>query len=114
MQQELKDTKQIIDKAISDVLYHKNNETFIYDEIAVQTEISEFIMNKAMKINEENRYEAYFALVGKAVAIAQGWKQNYAKEIKTRAGSLESIQSYIKNTYGSYKEPTFLKSVLGK
>jgi len=47
------------------------------------------------------RYDWYYTLLGKAVAIAQGWKINHAGEVTSAEQTVPSIQSYITKTYGS-------------
>lgn len=49
---------------------------------------------------DHNRYELYYSLLGKSIAIAQGWKVNHAGEIKDAARTGASVEEYIKATYG--------------
>ncbi len=49
---------------------------------------------------DHNRYEWYYSLLGKSIAIAQGWKVNHAGDIKESAQTGPSVQEYIKATYG--------------
>ena len=52
-------------------------------------------------ITENNRFEIFYEFLGKAAAIAQGWKQNGAEEIALPSETEENLRSYIKRTYGN-------------
>lgn len=58
-------------------------------------------VDAASAVLDHARYDWYYTLLGKAVAIAQGWKINHALDVSSPAATLESIQSYIQKTYGT-------------
>jgi predicted methyltransferase len=58
-------------------------------------------VDPASAVLDHARYDWYYTLLGKAVAIAQGWKINHAAEVTSPAGTVPSIRSYIEKTYGT-------------
>lgn len=46
------------------------------------------------------RYDWYYALLGKGIAIAQGWKINNAPELKDPSETRADIKLYLEKTYG--------------
>ncbi len=72
----------------------------------LSTIVVNYVFDSSPAINDANRYQAYYQLLGKAIAIAQGWKQNCSETIKLPSQTQNSIENYIINTYGFYKQPS--------
>lgn len=49
------------------------------------------------------RYDWYYTLLGRGIAIAQGWKINMAPDVKNPSETGASIQTYLEKTYGRHK-----------
>ncbi|MBL8020334.1 MAG: hypothetical protein JNM27_11760 [Leptospirales bacterium] len=49
------------------------------------------------------RYDWYYSLLGRGIAIAQGWKINLAPEVKNPSETVASIHTYLEKTYGRHK-----------
>lgn len=57
-------------------------------------------VDPAAATRDTERYSWYYELLGRSIAIAQGWKENYADEVKASTETIKNIRKYIKNTYG--------------
>lgn len=73
------------------------------DQTAAVSEIVEYVFKdvdpKAASLDHA-RYDWYYSLLGKGIAIAQGWKINSAPELKNPSETKASIQLYLEKTYG--------------
>jgi len=73
------------------------------DRIEIQSAVREIIsyvfhnVDPLRAMEENERYAWYYELLGRSIAIAQGWKDN-RDEIGKDA--LSSVQFYIEKTYG--------------
>jgi len=71
-----------------------------YDANIVVAEILKYIKNDIQIVTQDNRYEEYYRLTGKAVTIAEAWLKNYSQEVKHFENTESSINEYISKTYG--------------
>ena len=67
--------------------------------------ITDFVLLEIPKITDGNSYELFYVALGKAVAIAQGWKINCYANSPIELDVRKSLKEYMINTYGfQYKE----------
>ena len=96
-----KNTRESIVQAVRDLFGNKD----MYHCVDLE-ELSEIIVEFVLlgeeidKVTENNRFEFHYRLLGKAVAIAQGWKINCVEQIKVPSETAANIKQYIENTYG--------------
>lgn len=64
--------------------------------------ITEFVFNgeNFETINDTNRYEASYIILGKAVSAVQGWKINCVEQIQLPSETERNLRNYIQSTYG--------------
>jgi len=93
-------TKTDISTSIRD-LFGEKDRYFRIDLDVLTTEISDYVFKTGGESNEANRYEIYYQLLGKAVAIAQGWKHNCSETVELPSQTQASIKDYLANTYGT-------------
>ena len=60
--------------------------------------------NDIIKVTQDNRYEEFYRITGKAVTIAEAWQKNYSKDVKHYEETKNSISQYIQKTYGKRPE----------
>lgn len=89
--------KMHVERAIRDTL--RSDEKSIQLDEAVDTIVT-YVFHKKPKINDNNRYEWFYAILGMGVSIAQAWQQNYLPELDDSSGTIKSIKQYIEKTYG--------------
>ncbi|MCE9600053.1 MAG: hypothetical protein K8S54_18985 [Spirochaetia bacterium] len=73
------------------------------DQTQAVTEILEYVfkdVDPKLASLDHARYDWYYALLGKGIAIAQGWKINSTPELKNALETKESIRLYLEKTYG--------------
>ncbi len=63
--------------------------------------IVSFVFRREELPGEEQRYEWYYARRNLALNIADGWLSNYLADLSPADAMEESIQTYIRKTYGS-------------
>jgi|GEM_PF-4942580 len=96
----MNEIKTMLSVAIEKKLTVNDSSDKHYSIDQAKTAIINYVTKDAEAITESNRYELYYFLLGKAEIIAQGWKLNYAKHIKDPFKTADTINAYIKNTYG--------------
>ena len=88
-------------QTIKDIFGDKDKYHTIDLEVASEVIITFIFANfDEDTITEDNRFEIYYEFLGKAAAIAQGWKQNGADKINLPSQTEQNLRSYIKGTYG--------------
>ncbi|MFT5169803.1 MAG: hypothetical protein ACI9F2_000175 [Lysobacterales bacterium] len=90
-----------IKRSIKDLFQPKD--TYHTVDVDIITEIVlGFVLGDDVEnnVNDDNRYECYYQLLGKAVAIVQGWKDNCVTSITLPSQTEKSLTEYIENTYG--------------
>lgn len=93
--------KQRIEDAVTDNL--KTITNLKVDAGAAVKEILSYVfrnVNPDSVLADHARYDWYYSLLGKTIAIAQGWKINHAPEVKSAAETPASVREYIGKTYG--------------
>ncbi|MGE0268667.1 MAG: hypothetical protein AB7S78_09475 [Candidatus Omnitrophota bacterium] len=94
-------TRASITQAVKDLFSNKDR----YHVVDLES-LSRIILDFALAgedlstVTEMNRFEFHYRLLGKAVAVAQGWKINCVEEVKMPSQTAQSITQYINNTYG--------------
>lgn len=94
--------KKRIGEAVADIL--RSIPPGKVDQAQASAEIIAYVfqgVDPASAVLDHARYDWYYTLLGKAVAIAQGWKINHASEVTSVAGTVASVQSYLEKTYGT-------------
>jgi hypothetical protein len=61
-----------------------------------------YVLPEKIEANDANRYELYYSLLGKSVAIAQGWKINCADDLVNPGETADNLRKYIEQTYGAW------------
>ena len=92
--------KNDIETSIRD-LFGDKDKYHLIDIDTLATFILDYIFETGGESHDGNRYEIYYRLLGKAVAIAQGWKHNCSETIVLPSETQGSIKEYIANTYGA-------------
>jgi len=91
-----------VERAVRDLFSDKDKFCRIdIDEVAGI--ITRFVIDHEnfATINDANQYEACYSILGKAVAITQGWKVNCADEILLPSQTRENLLIYMTETYGA-------------
>lgn len=70
-----------------------------FDPKVVVNEIRKFIFESEFNDYDDNRYENYYKIIGKAVVIAEAWLTNCSKEVQKYKDTEKSIQEYLYMTY---------------
>ena len=95
-----------IEKTIRDLFKDKDKyhciDIDVVAEMVASFVLSQEDVNAAMDVNG---YETYYKVLGKAVAITQGWKLNCGEGIKLPSETKENLEKYMENTYGKEKLP---------
>ncbi|MCJ8329419.1 MAG: hypothetical protein HRT89_14145 [Lentisphaeria bacterium] len=91
--------KESIRASLNDLLRVHSGRQINIDPGPAIERIIDYVL-KDEQITDSNRHELYYIWLGKSVAIAQGWKQNGVSEIEDVSDTLESLNSYIMQTYG--------------
>ena len=98
MIQETKSIKNHIDMALEDILQDQYRNIQLKEAKRL---ILDYVFQYADPEPDGNRrYEWYYQLMGKAVAIAQGWKLNSLNALTDPDDTLGNLRSYVKGTYG--------------
>ena len=63
--------------------------------------ITQYVFHGETEPDDSTRYDWYYMLLGKAITIAQAWKQNFAGTLSTPEDTRSSLIDYIDNTYGA-------------
>lgn len=90
-----------IDQAVRDLFSDKDKYHYLDIDVVANT-VTDFVLTREnlAGINEANQYEAYYQVLGKAVAITQGWKLNSAAEVKLPSQTENNLKDYMQKTYG--------------
>ena len=99
MNELVQNLESAIERAINDILIPKNGEQPNYNVDVLIEVIKKFVIKDGVTTSENDRYEVYYQLLGKAVAITQGWLINFAQDIKKWEDTQASIEKYITQTY---------------
>ena len=101
MNEYFNDIRSKVEVAIRDLLSNKDVYNNIdLDEVVSMIQGFVILDVNINNINDGNRYESYYKILGKAVAIVQGWKINCIEDVKLPSETKESLKLYIENTYG--------------
>lgn len=94
-------TRASITQAVRD-LFSDKDRYHVIDLDSLSRIILDFVLNgeDLSTVTEMNRFEFHYRLLGKAVAVAQGWKINCVGEVGIPSETSRSITRYINNTYG--------------
>lgn len=96
------EVKENLSLSLNKLLTHGDSKPK-YDVNVVVAEILKYIKNDIQIVTQDNRYEEYYRLTGKAVTIAEAWLKNYSHEVKHFEETELSINEYIAKTYGKRK-----------
>lgn len=94
------DQKQII-TAVEDVLRTPLDTAAKMDVHGAAELITNYVFLGETPPGESMRYDWHYRLLGKAITIAQGWKQNFAGSLNRPSETRGSLTEYIDNTYGT-------------
>ena len=100
IQKDLEHTRSQVEKAVEDILQTHARPEGLVDQTAAASIIAQFVFRDVETVSDSMRYEWFYGLVGKAVTIAQAWKQNFAAELKSSEETDKSLIAYIEKTYG--------------
>ncbi|MBI3396391.1 MAG: hypothetical protein HY042_11190 [Spirochaetia bacterium] len=99
--QDLAHIRKLVLQAVEDNLRTVTNPAV--DILGAAREIERFIFSDVSQRiagqDDATRYDTYYSLLGKGVAVAQGWKQNCAAAVKV-GQTIESLREYVQKTYG--------------
>lgn len=98
---DLAHNKQQILSAVEDVLRTPLDSAAKMDVRGAATIISQYVFHDQIEPCDATRYEWHYMLLGKAITIAQAWKQNFAGALNRPSETRESLITYIDNTYGT-------------
>jgi hypothetical protein len=98
-----------ISDAVKDALRPQDGVANTFDVDVVVSEIIRFVFRRKPDVTPNNRYEWYYILLGKAVSIASGWRQNCSSNVGRLAETHDSIVAYIENTYGVHDESNYTR-----
>ena len=101
---DLEELKVNIRTSLYDILKPAPGQATLFDEEMIINETLNYVFRDSPQITMANRYEVFYALLGKSVSIAQGWKLNCSESVKAHDQSYKSIVNYIENTYGIHRE----------
>ena len=71
------------------------------DSEIISNFICNYVATQLGDISDSMRYEGFYKILNSAKAIAQGWGFNCASNVSGAQESLDSLKTYIENTYGS-------------
>jgi citrate synthase len=94
------DREQIL-RAVEDVLRTPLDTAAKMDVHGAASTITQFVFHGQTEPDDATRYDWYYMLLGKAVTIAQAWKQNFAGTLDAPSETCPSLMEYIDNTYGT-------------
>ena len=93
------DRQQIL-RAVEDVLRTPLDSAAKMDVHGAASLITQFVFHGQTEPADATRYDWYYMLLGKAITIAQAWKQNFAGALNMPNETRASLIGYIENTYG--------------
>ena len=96
----MNEIKTMLSKAIEVELMPKDGAKKQYSIDHARNAIIDYVSQSSEPVNENNRYETYYFLLGKATIIAKGWKINRASSITNPFQTADDVTDYIKQTYG--------------
>ena len=88
--------------AVEDMLRTPVDSAYKMDVHGAATLIAAYVFHGQSAPHESQRYEWYYMLLGKSIAIAQAWKQNFAGALNSPSETPASLIEYIDNTYGAH------------
>ncbi len=94
------DKKQIL-SAVEDFLRTPLDSAAKMDVHGAASLITQFVFHGQTEPGDATRYDWYYMLLGKAITIAQAWKQNFAGALNMPSETQASLIEYIDNTYGT-------------
>ena len=94
------DQQQVV-RAVEDFLRTPLDSAAKMDVNGAAKLITTYVFHDQGEPPDGRRYEWYYMLLGKAISIAQAWKQNFAGSLNMPSETRNSIIGYIDNTYGT-------------
>jgi hypothetical protein len=94
------DRQQVL-RAVEDFLRTPLDSAAKIDVNGAASLITQFVFHGQVDHDDSTRYEWYYILLGKAITIAQAWKENFAANLKLPSETRGSLIEYIDNTYGA-------------
>ena len=101
MNDDVKHDQQQVLRAVEDFLQTPSDSTAKIDVQGAASLITDFVFYGQTPHDDATRYDWYYMLLGKAITIAQGWKQNSVETLNTPNETRASLIEYIDNTYGT-------------
>ena len=94
------DKDQIL-RAVEDVLRTPLDSAAKMDVHGAASLITQYVFHGETEPGDATRYDWYYMVLGKAITIAQTWKQNFAGALNIPGETRASLTEYIDNTYGN-------------
>jgi hypothetical protein len=94
------DKEQIL-RAVEDVLRTPLDSAAKMDVHGAASVITQYVFCGQTEPSDATRYDWYYMLLGKAITIAQAWKQNFAGALNMPSETCGSLVEYIDATYGT-------------
>jgi citrate synthase len=101
MIEDLAHDKQQALRAVEDFLRTPLDSAANMDVQGAASLITQFVFHGQTEHDDATRYDWYYVLLGKAITIAQAWKQNSAGALTKPSETRSSLIEYIDNTYGA-------------
>ena len=98
---DISNDKQQVLIAVQDVLRTPLDSAAKIDVHGAALLITQYVFYGQSEPSDATRYDWYYMLLGKAITIAQGWKQNFAGAINMPSETRSSLITYIDSTYGT-------------
>lgn len=98
---DISNDKQQLLIAVQDVLRTPLDSAAKMDVHGAALLITQYVFYDQIEPGDATRYDWYYMLLGKAITIAQGWKQNFAGALNMPSETRESLIDYIDSTYGT-------------
>ncbi|MFP6596112.1 MAG: hypothetical protein VCC01_01530 [Candidatus Hydrogenedentota bacterium] len=97
---DLSHDKQQILRAVEDVLRTPLHSVAKMDVHGAASLITQYVFHDQHEPDDATRYDWYYMVLGKAITIAQAWKQNFAGALNMPSDTHSSLIDYIDDSYG--------------